>query len=93
MYSYLMDAYDPLLALLKIPDAEQRAQALGEALNRLPEVQAELRRGRQDAVLEMRAAGMSHADVAEKLGVTRSRAQQIAEGRTKTYARKPADDG
>lgn len=87
-----VEPYEALFALLKIPDPTDRARALGDALHHLPEVQAQLRQARQDAVLEMRAAGMSHADVADKLGITRSRAQQIAEGKTKTWARKPAAD-
>ena len=92
MYSEFVEPYKALLALLKIPDPTDRARALGDALNHLPEVQAQLRQGRQAAVLEMRSAGMSHADVAEKLGVTRSRAQQIAEGKTKTPAKKSVAD-
>ena len=64
-----------------ITDPGERAVELGRVLNALPEKAAEVRALRQAAVLEMRAAGMSLADIAEKLGVHRNRAQQIAEGR------------
>jgi predicted XRE-type DNA-binding protein len=84
MYSDFMDPRD----LLAIPDPTGRAKAITDALGEIADLQHQLRQARQDAVLEMRAGGMSHADVAAALGVTRSRAQQIAEGKTTTAARK-----
>lgn len=89
MYINSMEPFAPLLALLQITDPVDRAHALGKALKELPGIQAQLRQGRQDAVLEMRAAGMSHSEVAKELGLTRSRAQQVAEGKTTTPAKKP----
>lgn len=77
-----------LLAITQIPDPTDRARAITAMLGDVSEVHAQLRQARQAAVLEMRAGGMSHADVAAALGVTRSRAQQIAEGKTTTAARK-----
>lgn len=63
-------------------DDTQRAKAASDALQAIPDLQRWLRELRQSAVQAMRAGGMSHADVAAELGVSRARAQQIAEGRT-----------
>jgi len=79
-----MDPFTPLLAIADTPDPTDRARALTAALDRMRDIQARLRQARQDAVLQMRTGGMSHADVAAALGVTRSRAQQIALGQTHT---------
>lgn len=92
MYSDPMQPFTPLLDLLQIPDPLDRAKALSAALHNLPDVQNQLRQARQDAVKELRADGWSHAQVAAELGVTRSRAQQIAEGKTTTAAPKPATE-
>ena len=68
--------------VLGIKDPADRARAIGEVLALCPDLAAELRAGRQQAVLELRTVQqMSHADVAAILGVSRARAQQIAEGR------------
>lgn len=80
------DPYEQLRAIADVEDPAERARQAGAALAELTKVQAELREVRQGAVLEMREDGLSHAQVAEQLGVTRSRAQQIAEGRTTTAA-------
>ncbi|MEE2044389.1 hypothetical protein ABZ234_18380 [Nocardiopsis sp. NPDC006198] len=69
-------------ALTSIDPPEDRARAVGEMLKGVPALQRALREARQAAVLEMRAAGASHADVGAALGVSKGRAQQIAEGRT-----------
>jgi DNA-directed RNA polymerase specialized sigma24 family protein len=87
MYSESMEPRD-LLAVTQIPDPTERAVAIGVMLGQVSDLQHQLRQARQDAVLQMRTDGMSHADVAAALGVTRSRAQQIAEGKTTTSARK-----
>ncbi|CAM5435605.1 hypothetical protein STENM36S_08951 [Streptomyces tendae] len=60
----------------------ERAKAAGVALQAVPQLQQWLRDIRQQAVGEMRDGGMSHADVGAVLGVSRARAQQIAQGRT-----------
>ncbi|MDL4812779.1 hypothetical protein [Actinomadura opuntiae] len=65
-----------------LSDATERAKAVGAILDAIPYLQANLRSTRQTAVREMRAGGMSHADVAQALGLSRSRAQAIAEGRS-----------
>ncbi|MER7964898.1 sigma-70 family RNA polymerase sigma factor [Streptomyces ardesiacus] len=63
-------------------DPAERAKAAGAALQAVPKLQQWLRDIRQQAVGEMRDEGMSHAEVGAVLGVSRARAQQIAEGRT-----------
>lgn len=73
------------------PDSAARAKQLGVALDAVPQLQAWLRGERQRAVQAMRADGMSHGDVAKVLGISRARAQQIAEGRT-TGKRKDEGD-
>lgn len=63
-------------------NATERAKAASTALQAIPALQQWLRELRQTAVKELRADGMSHAQVAAELGISRARAQQIAEGRT-----------
>lgn len=74
--------FEALKYLADNPDASARAQEVGAALNAVPELQKWLRQLRQDAVLELRADGLSHAEVGKVIGTSRARAQQIAEGRT-----------
>lgn len=69
-------------ALTAITDPTTRAQTTGAMLDAVPALQRALREIRQAAVIELRARGMSHADVAKVLGISRARAQQVAEGRT-----------
>jgi hypothetical protein len=59
-----------------------RARSVGKILEAIPALQHWLREVRQGAVQEMRSEGMSHAEVGKELGLSRARAQQIAEGRT-----------
>ncbi|MFF5265400.1 hypothetical protein ACFY4C_41510 [Actinomadura viridis] len=75
-------------ALRDISDPTDRAKATGAMLDAIPALQRALRELRQSAVRELRAQGFSHAEVAQALGVSRSRAQQIAEGRTSGRADK-----
>lgn len=70
-------------AFTGLADPTARARALTALLDAVPAMQAIIRAARQDAVLELRRDGMSHAGVAAALGVSRSRAQQIAEGRSR----------
>jgi hypothetical protein len=74
--------FENLTPLASTAEPEQRARDATAALNAVPELQAWLRQTRQGAVLEMRAGGMSHGEVGKVLGISRARAQQIAEGRT-----------
>lgn len=82
--------FETLKHLAGNPDAGARAQEVGAALNAVPELQKWLRQLRQDAVLELRADGLSHAEVGKVIGTSRARAQQIAEGRT--TGRRAADE-
>lgn len=68
-------------AVERIADPKERALEIGRRLGMLPEFQERMRRMRQVAVLEMRAAGMSFGAIAKDLGLHRNRVQQIAEGR------------
>lgn len=81
--------FEALKHLADTNDQVERAKQAGIALNAVPQLQGWLRQVRQDAVLEMRAEGLSHAEVGKQLGISRARAQQIAEGRT---TGKRADD-
>lgn len=65
-----------------VGDAKFRALAAGAMLDAVPTLQRGLRQLRQEAVLELRREGLSHAEVAKELGISRARAQQIAEGKT-----------
>ncbi|WP_237532418.1 helix-turn-helix domain-containing protein [Streptomyces sp. SID8352] len=76
----IQNAFDQISATAADPDPATRAKQAAAILDRIPDLQKSLREIRRAAVLELRAAGASHADVAAALGVTRSRAQQIAEG-------------
>jgi DNA-directed RNA polymerase specialized sigma24 family protein len=79
-------------AIIKIEDPTERARAAGAALKAIPTMQTALRQARQSAVLELRSGGLSHADVATLLGVSRSAAQQIAEGKTSSRKAKPTTE-
>jgi DNA-binding NarL/FixJ family response regulator len=74
--------FESLAGLAKATDPAERAKQVGKALDAVPKLQKWLRTVRQEAVQEMRASGLSHADVAKELGVSRVRAHQIAEGLT-----------
>jgi DNA-directed RNA polymerase specialized sigma subunit len=74
--------FENLKHLAEQGDPVQRAKAVSTALQAIPELQHWLREIRQGAVQEMREDGLSHAEVGKELGVSRARAQQIAEGRT-----------
>ncbi|MGW1998515.1 helix-turn-helix domain-containing protein [Embleya sp. NPDC001921] len=66
--------------LEKIPDAGERAKALGELLLEIPSFHSKVREMRQQAVLVLRQQGLSWQDIGDLLGVGRSRAKRIAEG-------------
>lgn len=73
-------------ALAEIADPAERAKVAGEMLRAIPAAQTRMNDVRHQAVTQLRAQGLSHAKVAELLDVSRSRAQQLAEGST-TYRR------
>lgn len=74
--------FENLKHLAEQGDATRRAKDVSAALQAIPELQHWLREIRQGAVQEMRTEGASHAEVGKAIGVSRARAQQIAEGRT-----------
>lgn len=84
--------FENLKHLAEQGDPTERAKAVGAALQAIPELQHWLRAIRQGAVTEMRDEGLSHAEVGKKLGVSRARAQQIAEGRTTGKRAEPPAD-
>ena len=69
-------------AFTGIGDPTDRARAAGAMLEAVPDLQRDLREIRQDAVRELRAQGLTHAEVGAAIGVHRNRAAQIADGRT-----------
>jgi hypothetical protein len=85
--------FESLKNLAEQPNPTERAKNVGKVLEAIPALQHWLREIRQGAVQEMRDGGMSHADVGKELGVSRARAQQIAEGRAtgKRAAQEPSD--
>jgi Spy/CpxP family protein refolding chaperone len=70
-------------------DPRDRAIVASAALGACPDLAAGMKKQRHQAVQELRAGGLSHQDVADLLGLTRARAQQIAEGRTSGKRAKP----
>jgi len=74
--------FENLKSLAEQGTPTERAKSVGKVLEAIPELQHWLREVRQGAVQEMRDEGMSHAEVGKELGLSRARAQQIAEGRT-----------
>lgn len=74
--------FENLKHLAEEGDVTRRAQNVGTALQAIPALQQWLREIRHSAVQAMRDDGLSHAQVAAELGISRARAQQIAEGRT-----------
>jgi hypothetical protein len=84
--------FENLKHLAEQGNPTERAKSVGDALQAIPELQHWLREIRQGAVQEMRDEGKSHAEVGKELGLSRARAQQIAEGRTtgKRAETKPA---
>lgn len=84
--------FENLKHLAEQGDPTQRAKDVGTALQAIPELQHWLREIRQGAVQEMRDEGMSHAEVGKELGLSRARAQQIAEGRTSGKRAEPPAD-
>lgn len=82
--------FENLKNLSEQEDPTERAKSVGKVLEAIPALQHWLREVRQGAVQEMRSDGMSHAEVGKQLGLSRARAQQIAEGRaTGKRAEKP----
>lgn len=65
-----------------IADPAERAREIRVVLRDLADVDQAARELRAETVRELRAAGLSHGQVGDLLGLHRNRAQQIAEGRS-----------
>ncbi|NJP73387.1 hypothetical protein [Streptomyces sp. C1-2] len=73
----VLEAVDSLEAL---DDPAERARKAGRLLAELPDQQARLRRIRQAAIAAMRADDVSYRKIAEQLGISLARVQQIERG-------------
>lgn len=82
---------DAVAALEAVPDAADRAVAAAKVLREWPQLHAQVREVRQQAVEQLRAQGLSFAEIGALLGVKRQRAEQIAKGvvRNPPATRKP----
>lgn len=72
---------DGIERLEEIADPAERAREIGRRLGEIPGFQERLKVMRQNAILEMRAKGMSFAEIGAELGMSRGRAQQISAGK------------
>jgi hypothetical protein len=63
--------------LCELPDPVERAKRAGDLLTRYQTVVTELSRIRREAVEELRATGMTQAEMAAALGMTRGRISQL----------------
>ncbi|MBW0008925.1 MAG: transcriptional regulator [Pseudonocardiales bacterium] len=63
--------------LCELPDPVERAKRTGDLLTRYQTVVTELSRIRREAVEELRATGMTQAEMAAALGMTRGRISQL----------------
>jgi DNA-binding NarL/FixJ family response regulator len=68
--------------LEQIADPAERAREVGRRMAEIPKWHTRLKAIRQAAVAEMKARGMSHAEIGRELGLHRNRVQQILEGRS-----------
>jgi hypothetical protein len=68
---------DEFERIAAIGDPETRAREAGEAMTYHQDLVTKLARVRRAAVAELRASGLSYAQVAQRLGVTRGRIAQL----------------
>ncbi|MEU3289925.1 hypothetical protein [Streptomyces longwoodensis] len=73
----VLETVDSLEAL---DDPAERARKAGRLLAELPDQQARLRQIRQAAIAAMRAENISYRKIAEQLGLSLARVQQIERG-------------
>lgn len=69
-------------AVEKIADPAERAREVGRRMAEIPAWHVRLKAIRQQAVVEMREAGLSFGDIGKELSLHRNRVQQIFEGRS-----------
>lgn len=77
-------------ALAAIPDPAERAIAAGDMAPAAQEAVSEISRIRQNAIKEMRAAGLSHRVIGERLGIHFTRVAQLEKGDTTGRRKKAA---
>ena len=75
-----------------IEDLDERARMLAAFLRDVQAAEPAATRMRTDLVRELRGRGRSHQEVADLLGIARSTAQQIAEGKQTGRRRPPPVD-
>lgn len=75
---------DGIERIEEIEDPAERAREIGRRLGEIPAFQSRLMLMRQVAVQQMRAKGMTFADIGHELGMSRGRAQQISAGKPDT---------
>lgn len=84
---------DDLPRVRELADPAERALGLSRALDAIPDLQKQLRAERQDAILAMRANGMTFVEIGDRLGLHWARVSQIARGISGgTKKRGPKDD-
>lgn len=76
----LVAAVQPILNRLNRLPPEQRARQAHEMWAQVLVIQAALATSRRSGVREMRAAGLTLADIAELLGVSVTRIKQVEQG-------------
>jgi DNA-binding NarL/FixJ family response regulator len=65
----------------QIADPAERAREVGRRMTLMTQWHSRMKVIRQTAVAELKAKGMSHAEIGRELGLHRNRVQQILEGR------------
>lgn len=81
---WVMNEQTPDQLVDELGDVDELIRIALEASARIEQLQAEHEKAtavRLAAVRKLRAAGLSHQDVADALGVSRARAQHLAAGR------------
>jgi len=68
-------------AVLSAPDSPAAFRAATELQEAFRRATLDLAAVRRQVVIDMRRRGFSHAEVAEALGISRGRAQQISQGK------------
>ncbi len=75
-----------ITAVSAITDPVDRARAVGAVLDAVPDLQAELRRVRQEAVLALRETRTT-TEIGRILGLSQPRVSQIAQGISRSAKR------
>lgn len=78
---------DTVTGLEAVEDPADRARRAAKLLEEWPQQHTRLREIRQQAVKDMRAAGVSYRKIASEIGVSLGRVQQIEAGETESRNR------